>query len=70
MAIREEEITSYNYENYTRAETAGKSAEFKTCLRAGGEAPDFELKTLEGERVRLSQFRANKHVLLEFGSIT
>ncbi|MCH7571057.1 MAG: redoxin domain-containing protein [Deltaproteobacteria bacterium] len=41
-----------------------------SSLRAGEEAPDFELPTLDGERVRLSQFRGHKHVLLEFGSIT
>ena len=37
---------------------------------AGEEAPDFELPTLQGDRVRLSSFRRSNHVLLEFGSIT
>ena len=63
-------IENYNYESFTRSESAGKSNEFKGSLRAGEEAPDFELPTLEGGRIRLSALRDSKHVLLEFGSIT
>lgn len=63
-------IEAYNYESFTRSESVGKSNEFKGSLRAGEEAPDFELPTLDGDRVRLSAFRGKKHVLLEFGSIT
>jgi peroxiredoxin len=61
---------TYNYESFSRSESAGKSNEFKTSLRVGEEAPDFELPSLDGDRVRLSAFRGRKHVLLEFGSIT
>jgi peroxiredoxin len=60
----------YNYESFTRSESAGKANEFKNSLRAGEEAPDFELPTLDGERISLSSFRGKRHVLLEFGSIT
>jgi len=63
-------IETYNYESFSRSESTGKADEFKNSLRAGEEAPDFELPTLEGERMRLSNFRGRKHVLLEFGSIT
>jgi len=63
-------IETYNYESFSRSESIGKADEFKNSLRAGEEAPDFELPTLEGERMRLSNFRGSKHVLLEFGSIT
>ncbi|MBI4489621.1 MAG: hypothetical protein HY694_11095 [Deltaproteobacteria bacterium] len=63
-------IQAYNYESFTRSESAGKSNEFKSSLRAGEDAPDFELPTIEGDRVRLSTFHGKKHVLLEFGSIT
>ena len=63
-------IENYNYESFTRSESAGKSNEFKGSLRAGEEAPDFELPTLEGGRIRLSALRDSKHVPLEFGSIT
>ena len=61
---------AHNYESFTRSESSAKSAEFKNSLRAGDEAPEFELTTIEGERVSLSALRGRKHVLLEFGSIT
>lgn len=72
MAISEARsvVDNYNYSAFSRSESAGKSNEFKNSLRAGEEAPDFELPNLEGDRVRLSAFRGKKHVLLEFGSIT
>jgi peroxiredoxin len=72
MAISQpqNELGEYNYKAFTRSESAGKSDEFKNYIRAGEEAPDFELPTVEGERIRLSEFRGEKHVLLEFGSIT
>jgi peroxiredoxin len=60
----------YNYTTFTASEARGKTRQFAEILHAGGEAPDFELPTLEGERLRLSSFRGRKHVLLEFGSIT
>jgi peroxiredoxin len=60
----------YNYESFTRSESAGKLNEFKNGLRAGEEAPDFELTAPGDERIILSTFRGKKHVLLEFGSIT
>jgi peroxiredoxin len=63
-------VETYNYKSFSRSESAGKSNEFKNSLRAGDDAPDFELPTLQGERVRLSNCRGSKHVLLEFGSIT
>jgi len=66
----ENELDMYNYESFSRSSSAGKSNEFKNSLRAGEEAPDFELPTLEGERIRLSSYRGKKHLLLEFGSIT
>jgi peroxiredoxin len=70
MATSQTHIGFYNYESFTRSETIGKANEFKSMLRAGEEAPDFELPTIEGEPVRLSALRGKKHVLLEFGSIT
>ena len=76
MATHEEMLAGagsgadYNYETFTRSESAGKSLEFKNRLRVGDDAPDFELPTVEGDCVRLSHLYASKHVLLEFGSIT
>ena len=62
--------SAYNYETFSRSESSAKAGEFAARLRAGEEAPDFSLPTLDGETVRLSGFRGSKHVLLEFGSIT
>jgi len=70
MALPAGQVDPYNYDTFTRSEGAGKSIDFKVRLRAGDDAPDFELTTIEGDRVSLSQFRSQKHVLLEFGSIT
>jgi peroxiredoxin len=47
-----------------------ESGAFNTVARVGEEAPDFSLPTPEGEHVLLSQFRGQKQILLEFGSIT
>lgn len=43
--------------------------DFDTFLPVGSEAPDFELSTLDREKVRLSDLRGN-YVVLEFGSYT
>lgn len=63
-------VTDYNYQTFDRSQSGGRAAGFTSRLRAGEEAPDFELSTSNGESVKLSQFRDKKHVLLEFGSIT
>ncbi|MDE3077771.1 MAG: redoxin domain-containing protein [Chloroflexota bacterium] len=62
--------TDYNYREFTPSEARGRSAGFMHTLRAGDEAPDFDLPTPEGDRIRLSDFRGQSHVVLEFGSIT
>ena len=62
--------SAYNYETFSRAESAARSGDFAQRLRAGEEAPDFNLQTPDGETVQLSGFKGSKHVLLEFGSIT
>jgi hypothetical protein len=64
------DLDDYNYTTFTTSEARGKSSAFKTIARVGDEAPDFLLPTPEGQHVRLSEFRGQKHVLLEFGSIT
>ena len=64
------EVDDYNYTTFTTSEARGKSSAFKAIARVGEEAPDFSLPTPEGEYLRLSEFRGQKHVLLEFGSIT
>lgn len=37
-----------------------------TAVEVGEQAPDFSLPSTTGERIRLSQFRGKKLVLLEF----
>lgn len=64
------EVDDYNYSSFISSEARGKSSAFKAIARVGEDAPDFSLPTPEGEYVRLSDFRGQKHVLLEFGSIT
>jgi hypothetical protein len=64
------QLHDYNYTTFTTSEARGKSNAFKTVARVGEEAPDFSLPTPEGEHVLLSQFRGQKQILLEFGSIT
>lgn len=63
-------VEEYNYATLRRSEAAAGLREFKTAPRAGEDAPDFDLPTTDGQRIRLSQFRGKKHVVLEFGSIT
>ena len=63
-------VSAYNYETFSRSESSAKSGEFGRRLRAGEEAPDFSLPSLDGKTVQLSGFKGGKHVLLEFGSIT
>ena len=36
------------------------------ALEVGDKAPDFTLPSTTGEKISLSQFRGEKHVLLEF----
>lgn len=65
-----ESRSQYNYTTFTTSEARGKTQAFARILHVGEEAPDFELPTPEGETFRLSQFRGEKYVLLEFGAIT
>lgn len=60
---------SYNYPHFTRDMLA------KDMTKPGGpapgeRAPDFELRSLEGDRFRLSDFRGQRNVVLTFGSLT
>jgi alkyl hydroperoxide reductase subunit AhpC len=64
----------YNYGEFpewfksTKLDTVRE--EFRTTLKVGDKAPDFEAMTLDGEKVRLSDFRGNAHVVLECGCST
>jgi hypothetical protein len=44
--------------------------DFQPALHVGMAAPDFAVRDLTGNPVRLSDFRGKQHVLFEFGCIT
>ena len=69
-AMMDQSVSAYNYDTFNRSESSAKAGDFATRLRAGEEAPDFTLQTLDGEKVSLASFKGSRHVLLEFGSIT
>ena len=64
--------TKYNYERFERNRMLGDlaSSQFGGAPRAGDRAPDFEARTLDGDNVRLKDFRHRKNVVLTFGSAT
>lgn len=65
-----ESVDQYNYATFTTSEARGKTRVFANVVHAGEQAPDFDLATLDGNRIRLSQFRGEKYVVLEFGAVT
>ena len=63
-------FSSYNYEHFSpELFRELEQARFSGPL-AGEKAPDFKARTLDGERIRLNDFRGHKNVLLVFGSAT
>lgn len=62
----------YNYETFTREmmDPEKHHAAFDRAPEPGDDAPDFEARTLEGDRVRVSDFQGEKNVVLTFGSVT
>jgi peroxiredoxin len=61
-------MDSYNYEGYGQCDL--DAPDFFSVARLGTRAPEFSLTTPDGESVSLGNFKGEKHVLLEFGSIT
>lgn len=63
----------YNYEQFTKT-TLAKDVALKQIFsggpRPGDRAPDFEGRTLDGDQLRLKDFRGKKNVVLIFGSAT
>ena len=61
----------YNYETFTRDLLVKDMAADRWGGPEPGErAPDFEARTLDGDKVRLSDYRGHKNVVLTFGSAT
>ena len=63
----------YNYDTFTKDLLVKDLAAARTLPsgpRPGDKAPEFEGRTLDGEKFRLSDFRGKKNVVLTFGSVT
>ena len=62
----------YNYQKFTRDLLVKDMACGKLAggPEAGDKAPDFEGRTLDGDQIRLSDFKGEKNVVLSFGSAT
>jgi peroxiredoxin len=65
-------FSRYNYDRFEKATLLKDLAgtKFGSAPEPGDKAPDFELRTLDGEKVKLSDFRGDKNVVLTFGSAT
>ena len=63
---------AYNYESFSNHELVRQAARhgFGSGPGAGEKAPDFELSSVKGKQVRLSDFAGKKNVVLTFGSAT
>lgn len=61
----------YNYRSFTREQLREElDTRRMSGSKPGEKAPDFELPTLEGRKIRLSDYAADKNVVLTFGSAT
>lgn len=65
-------FSPYNYERFTRELLVRDMAAAKAPAgpEPGEKAPDFEARTLDGDKIRLSDHRGAKNVVLTFGSAT
>lgn len=65
-------FTPYNYETFRRNLLIKDLAftKFVSAPKPGDEAPDFQGRTVDGDRIRLSDFEGEKNVVLTFGSAT
>src|ERR1700743_3452697 len=65
-------MKQYNYESFNGHNLLKEAARtgFRSGPKPGGKAPDFELPSLEGKKVRLSDFEGERNVVLTFGSAT
>jgi len=65
-------LSRYNYQEFRRSGLMKDmaKAKFGTAPEPGEKAPDFELRTLDGKKIRLEDFRQKNNVVLTFGSAT
>jgi alkyl hydroperoxide reductase subunit AhpC len=61
----------YNYDEFKKTTLAKQLVrQFGDAPQPGERAPDFELRTVDGDKIRLSDFQDDKNVVLTFGSAT
>ncbi len=65
-------LSSYNYETFRRKFLLKDvpMTKFFGGAEPGEKAPDFQARTIDGDRIRLSDFRGRRNVVLTFGSAT
>lgn len=65
-------MKKYNYESFSGQDLLKHAARtgFHSGPKPGDRAPDFELRSLDGEKIRLSDFEGEKNIVLTFGSVT
>ena len=62
--------TKYNYESFQKSELLKLMTGKFRGPKPGERAPDFKARTLDGDKIKLSDFRAEANVVLTFGSAT
>ena len=60
----------YNYEGFQKSELLKLMTGKFRGPKPGERAPDFKARTLDGDKVKLSDFRGDKNVVLTFGSVS
>jgi peroxiredoxin len=65
-------LKRYNYDSFSGQDLLKHAARtgFRSGPGPGDRAPDFQLRSLDGDKVRLSDYRGKKNVVLTFGSAT
>jgi hypothetical protein len=67
MSNGQSHASEYNYSHFTPDLMTER---FEGGPKPGEVASDFTAPTLQGDQIRLSEFRGNRHVVLQFGSVT
>jgi peroxiredoxin len=65
-----DEERAYNSEEFTAAASASTNPGETMAAKVGVAAPEFEAVTLEGNVVRLNDFRGKQHVVIMTGAVT
>ena len=60
----------YNYESFQKSELLKLMTGKFRGPKPGERAPDFKARTLDGDKIKLSDFQGDKNVVLTFGSVS